>query len=74
MTPYRSFMRTYPRTDPAQEEPRALAPVAQAARAPAVKAQATAVFPRHAIQLISAPKRWTPGHETLLLLEYMSKR
>ena len=49
MTPYRSFMRTYPRTDPAQEEPRALAPVAQAARAPAVKAQATAVFPRQAI-------------------------
>ena len=49
MTPYRSFMRTYPRTDPAQEEPRALAPVAPAARAPAVKAQATAVFPRRAI-------------------------
>ena len=57
MTPYRSFMRTYPRP---QEEPRALAPVTQAARAPAVKAQATAVFRRHAIQLTSAPKRWTP--------------
>ena len=47
MTPYRSFMRTYPRTDPTQVEPRALAPVAQAARAPGV--QATAVFPRQAI-------------------------
>ena len=46
MTPYRSFMRTYPRTDPAQEEPRALAPAAQAARALAVPA---AVFPRQAI-------------------------
>ena len=29
---------------------------------------------RFGTQLISVPTRWTPGHETLLLLEHMSKR